>query len=93
MTAIKILAYHQKVAKLYNKKIKERSFNVRDLVLRKVTLNTRNPSAGKLGLTWEGPYEIIKIYGKVACALRSIEDPKRKILSSWNTMHLNTYYV
>ena len=64
MAAIKMLAYQQKMAELYNKQIRERSFKVRDLVLREVTLNTKNPTDGKLGPTWEGPYKVTKVYKK-----------------------------
>ena len=32
-----------------------------DLVLRKVTLSTKELNAGKLGPTWEGPYKVVKV--------------------------------
>ena len=66
---------------------------MRDLVPRELTLNTKNPTVGNLGPTWEGPYKVIKIYGKGAYGLKSVSDPKRKITSPWNTMHLKKYYV
>ena len=71
VAAIKMLAYQQNVAVLYNKQIKGRSFNVGDLVLREVTLNTKNKNDGKLGPTWEGPYKITKVYGKRAYGLET----------------------
>ena len=43
----------------YNIKVKVRRFNTGDLVLRKVSQATKDPSQGKLGPTWEGPYEVI----------------------------------
>ena len=93
MADIKILAYQQKVAELHNKQIRKRSFKVGDLVLKEVTLNTKNPTEWKLEPTWEGPYEVIKVYGKEAYGLKSMTDPKRKITSSWNMMYLKKYYV
>lgn len=78
---------------LYNKQIMKRSFKVGDLVLKEVTANTKNPTDGKLGLTWEGPYKIIKVFGKREYGLKSMADSERKITSSWNTMHLKKYYV
>jgi hypothetical protein len=36
------------MAKYFNRKVKPRSFKVGDLVLRKVTLATRDPVEGKL---------------------------------------------
>ena len=41
--------YQEKMARQYNSKVKPRQLSVGDLVLRKVTLATRNPSEGKLG--------------------------------------------
>ncbi|GFS30910.1 hypothetical protein Acr_00g0014690 [Actinidia rufa] len=54
-------AYKCKVAKYYNRRVKHQSFFPSDLVLRKVTLSTKEPSVGKLGPTWEGPYKVIKV--------------------------------
>ena len=51
--------YQQKVAKYYNKKVKLRQLDIRDLILRKVTPATKNPAHGKLGPTWEGPYRVV----------------------------------
>ena len=41
------------MAKHYNTKVKSRHFQIGDLVLRKVTMATRDPSQGKLGPNWE----------------------------------------
>ena len=53
--------YQEKMARHYNSKVKPRQLSVGDLVLRKVTLDTKNPSEGKLGPNWEGPYKVIEI--------------------------------
>uniref|UniRef100_A0A2N9HX06 Uncharacterized protein n=1 Tax=Fagus sylvatica TaxID=28930 RepID=A0A2N9HX06_FAGSY len=47
--------YQDKMARHYNSRVKPRQLSVGDLVLRKVTLATKNPSEGKLGPNWEGP--------------------------------------
>ena len=44
---------------IYN--VKLRSLAVGDLVLRKVLGTTRNPTWGKLGPNWEGPYRITSV--------------------------------
>uniref|UniRef100_A0A2N9FY65 RNase H type-1 domain-containing protein n=1 Tax=Fagus sylvatica TaxID=28930 RepID=A0A2N9FY65_FAGSY len=49
-------------ASYYNTKVKLRRFEVGDWVLRKVTQATKDPSQGKLGPNWEGPYKIIQYY-------------------------------
>ncbi|GFZ18422.1 hypothetical protein Acr_27g0001610 [Actinidia rufa] len=51
------MAYKCQVANYYNQRVRHRSFLPGDLVLRKVTLPTKELNAGKLGPTWEGPYK------------------------------------
>ena len=51
--------YKNLMARQYDAMVKPRRFNIRDLVLKKVTLATRNPAYGKLGTNWEGPYRVI----------------------------------
>ena len=45
------------MAEYYNKRVKLRQLDIVDLVLRKVTIATKDPTQGKLGPTWEGSYE------------------------------------
>ena len=45
--------YQQKMVVYYNKRVKLRRLDISDLVLRKVTLATRDSAQGKLGPTWE----------------------------------------
>ena len=52
-----ILKYQQKMSEYYNRRVKLRRLNIRDLVLRKVTLTTKNPTQGKLDPTWKDPTE------------------------------------
>ncbi|GFY91031.1 hypothetical protein Acr_07g0012270 [Actinidia rufa] len=83
-------AYKNQVAKYYNQRVKHRSFLPGDLVLRKVTLSTREPNTGKLGPTWEGPYKVIKVSRPGTYWL---EDPNGKaLLHPWNAEHLKKYY-
>ena len=51
--------YQQKMAEYYNKRVKLRQLDIKDLVLRKVTTATKDPTQGKLGSTWEGPYRVV----------------------------------
>ena len=47
---MKRMAKHKEaMARYYNRKVKVRRFNTRDLVLRKVSQVTKDPSQGKLG--------------------------------------------
>ena len=59
--AMKQMAKHKEaMARYYNKKVKVRKFNIGDLILRKVSQETKDLSQGKLGPAWEGPYEVIR---------------------------------
>ena len=51
--SIRMTKYQQKMADYYNKRVKLRRLDIGDLVLRKVTLATRDSAQGKLGPTWE----------------------------------------
>ncbi|GFY89059.1 hypothetical protein Acr_06g0009990 [Actinidia rufa] len=83
-------AYKCQVAKYYNQRVKHRSFLPADLVLRRVILSTKEPNAGKLGPTWEGPYKVIKVSRPGTYWL---EDPNGKtLLHPWNAEHLKKYY-
>ena len=52
--------YKGAMARNYNKKLKVRRFNIGNLVIRKVSQATKDPSQGKLGLAWEGPYKVAR---------------------------------
>ena len=43
--------YQQKMAEYFNQRVKLRKFNIGDLVLRKVTPTTNDPTQGELGPT------------------------------------------
>ena len=46
------------MAKHYNSNVRHKDFQVGDLVLRKVMSAAKDPSQGKFGPNWEGPYRI-----------------------------------
>ena len=59
MTAEQRLArYQNRMAQYYNSQVRHRDFQVGDLILRRVMGATRDPTQGKLGPNWEGPYRI-----------------------------------
>ena len=58
------LAYYQhKLKQGYDMNVKLRPLTPKDLVLRKVLGNTKNPAWGKLGSNWEGAYRITSVAG------------------------------
>ena len=55
----KTTRYKKLMAKQYDAMVKPRLFNIGDLILKGVCLATRNPTHGKQGPNWEGPYRVI----------------------------------
>jgi hypothetical protein len=83
-------AYQRRVAKYYDKKVRPRELQVGDWVLRKVNLMTREPTDGKLGPNWEGPYRVVS-----SCengAYRLATEQGKALPRAWNVEHLKKYY-
>uniref|UniRef100_A0A2N9FPJ6 Reverse transcriptase domain-containing protein n=1 Tax=Fagus sylvatica TaxID=28930 RepID=A0A2N9FPJ6_FAGSY len=57
---------------------------------RKVTQATKDPSQGKLGPNWEGPYKVIQCYRRGTYHLEDCHS--KKLPHPWNTEHLKKYY-
>ena len=51
--------YKNLMARQYDTMVKPRRFNIGDLILKKVSLATNDPTHGKFGHNWEGPYKTI----------------------------------
>ncbi|KAL0453731.1 UNVERIFIED_CONTAM: hypothetical protein Slati_1351200 [Sesamum latifolium] len=85
---LRIQRYKNIMINSYNKRVKSRSFQVGDLVLRRV--DTLKP-IGKLDPTWEGTYKVTSIIGKGAYEL---EDPEgRPLPRPWNVHNLKKYFA
>ena len=72
----RLALYQDHMAKHYNSQVQCRDFKVRDLVLRKVMGTTRDPTQGKLGPNWEGPYRITSWQRKGTYHLETIDRQK-----------------
>ena len=81
--------YQEKMTHHHNMKVKARRFGVGNLVLRKVTLATRDPIQGKLGPNWEGPYRVIEIHRQGTYHLEAMDG--RRLPHLWNIEHLKKY--
>ena len=85
------LAYYQhKLKQGYDMNVKLRPLAPRDLVLKKVVGNTKNPTWGKLGPNWEGPYHIRSVAKVGAYYLEDLGE--RAVLHPWNVNNLKRYY-
>ena len=82
--------YKSLMARQYNAMVKPRRFNIGDLVLKRVTLATRNPAYGKLGPNWEGPYRVINCKRQGSYYLEALDG--RMLEHPWNVEHLRKYY-
>ena len=57
-TEQRLVRYQNLMAKHYDSNVRHRDFQVGDLVLRRVMSAAKDPSQGKFGPNWEGPYRI-----------------------------------
>jgi hypothetical protein len=90
LAIIRLASYQQQIKREHNKNIKPRVFRVGNLVLRKVTANTRRPNEGKLGSNWEGPYKVISLAGAGSYRLEDLEG--KPVPKPWNTCNLRKYF-
>ena len=86
----RLARYQDRMAKHYNFRVRHKDFQVGDLVLRKVMGATRDPTQGKLGPNWEGPYQIMSWQKKGTYHLETIDE--QKLPHPWNTKHLQKCY-
>ncbi|XP_050276061.1 uncharacterized protein LOC126718038 [Quercus robur] len=82
--------YKNLMARQYDARVKPRRFKIGDLVLRKVSLATKNSAHGKLGPNWEGPYRVINFKRQGSYYLEALDG--RKLEHPWNVEHLRRYY-
>ena len=80
------------VARMYNKRVKHKSFGEGDLVWKVVLpIGSKDPRFGKWSPNWEGPYVISKVVGKGAYQLYDNNDNQRHS-NPINGRFLKKYY-
>jgi hypothetical protein len=72
----------------HDRNVKERSFNVGDLVLRRIQ-NTEG--LHKLSSPWEGPFTVAKVTGPGSYRLQTLEG--EDVNNSWNIDQLCRFYA
>jgi len=87
---VRMEAQKQKMERCYSQTTNLRYSKVGNLVLRKVTENTRELNADKLASTWEGPYRVSAITSKWSYELENHNGGK--LPSNKNMTHLKEYY-
>jgi hypothetical protein len=82
--------YKQKTKEYHDKKVNPRSFQVGDLVLRKISSTNHPRPDGKLGPNWEGPFIVAQIVREGTYRLR--EQDGTVVKNPWHADHLKKYY-
>ena len=59
--AIHKASYQRRLTNSYDKRVKPRTFQPGDMVLRKVFENTADPTTGKFQPNWKGPYLVTRV--------------------------------
>jgi hypothetical protein len=80
--------YLEGIRRYHDHNVKEHSFNVGDLVLRRIQ-NTEG--LHKLSSPWEGPFTVAKVTGLGSYRLQTLES--EDISNSWNVDQLYRFYV
>jgi hypothetical protein len=75
--------YLEGIRRYHDRNVKEHSFNVGDLVLRRIQ-NTEG--LHKLSTPWEGPFSISEVTGRGSYRLQTLEG--NEISNSWNVDQL-----
>ena len=90
LAMIRLASYQGDLKKRYGKGVCERTLAPGDLVLRKVLGSRKDPTQGKLGANWEGPYQIVSEAGLGAFNLKGMDDKPLK--RPWNISNLKKFY-
>uniref|UniRef100_A0A2N9F8W7 Integrase catalytic domain-containing protein n=1 Tax=Fagus sylvatica TaxID=28930 RepID=A0A2N9F8W7_FAGSY len=91
LAMIRLASYQGDLKKRYDKSVSERILAPGDLVLRKVLGSKKNPTQGKLGANWEGPYQIVSEARLRAFNLKGMDDKPLK--RPWNISNLKKTFV
>ncbi|XP_074346257.1 uncharacterized protein LOC141685031 [Apium graveolens] len=86
---LRMIAQQEKTAKYFNKKVKNKRFEVGDLVLRDSAASQPTIS-GNLKPTWEGPYQVSKVVSAGTYELSHLDG--QPIKNAWNDIHLKKFY-
>ena len=81
-----IIRQKERVARFYNKKVRNKNFKVGDLVWKVILpIDKKSKLFGKWSPNWEGPFEIIKVYSSNAYLIQD--------LYSSRSLHINGKYL
>jgi hypothetical protein len=87
-TLVQPARYLEGIRRYHDRNVKERSFNVGDLILHRIQ-NTEG--LHKLSSPWEGPFTVAKVTGLGSYRLQTLEG--EDISNSWNVDQLCRFYA
>jgi hypothetical protein len=79
--------YEQQVRRYLDRNVRERSFNVGDLFLRRIQTTTRMHN---LSAPWEGPFIVVEVVSPSTYRLQWADD--QGVPNVWNIEHLRRFY-
>ena len=82
--------YHIKTVRYYDRRVKPKNYKSGDLVLKKLLPARKDPTHGKLGPNWEGPYIVSHIVQPGNYELQTKEG--KALAHAWNAEHLKRFY-
>ena len=85
-----IASYQQRLTNMYYRRVKPRTFQDGDLVLRRFFENMANPTDEKFQPNREGPYTVVRVGTTKSYALNKLDETP--VPRTWNAMHLKRYY-
>ena len=83
---VQLAHYQQKLKQGYDVGVKVKPLALGDLVLRKMVGTAKNPSWGKIGPNWEGPYHITSMVRIGAYFLEDLDE--NVVPHPWNVNNL-----
>jgi len=79
LTTLEVLTKQkERVVKAYNKKVKSKLFAQGDLVWKVIlTMDRKNQVLGKWSPSWEGPWQILRVFSNNAYEIEELNDDQR----------------
>ena len=80
-----------RVAKAYNKKVRSKSFQVRELVWKTILpIGSKSNQFGKWSPNWEGPYKVVKVIFGNSYVLETLQG--ERLTRAFNGRYLKGYF-
>ncbi|XP_072081078.1 uncharacterized protein [Arachis hypogaea] len=86
-----VIRQKESIARSYNRRIKEKSFKIGELVLKVILpMEKKSKFLGKWSHNWEGPFQLIGVFSGNAYQIKDIESGK--VVNSINGKYLKYFY-